>query len=180
MWLRSDKRELRVRNQQKTTLLFNNHRKKRKRNQYSKTIKLMKTEKKASVLKATQYSTDDLTLYNDKSIKAKKQQNVKKQSSYIESLSFTSDTNQFGPIKFDLNTIDIDINIRTSNSLAAESQTIVEYEHHHHENASENFHQTLDTQFTFDCSSKTATELQSVADMILKRKFDCLLNSIFI
>jgi hypothetical protein len=170
MWLRSDKRELRIRNQPKTKFL-NNHRKKRKRprNQYSKTIKLMKNEKEASVLSTTQYSEDDLTLYNDKTIKAKKQNVNKKifnkKPSYIESLSFSSDSNnQFGPISYDLNTLDIDINLRT-NSIASEAEASLDYG-----NSSERF-QALDAQYDFDCNfAKGASEIHAVADMILKRK----------
>lgn len=165
MWLRSDKRELRIRNQPKTKFL-NNHRKKRKRprNQYSKTIKLMKNEKQASVLSTSQYSTDDLTLYADKTVKAKKH-NVNKKPSYIESLSFSSDSklNQFGPISYDLNTLDIDLNLRTS-SIASEDENL-EYG-----SSSERF-QTLDTQYEFDCNyAKSNSEIHAVADLILKRK----------
>lgn len=169
MWLRSDKRELRIRNQPKTKFL-NNHRKKRKRprNQYSKTIKLMKNEKQASVLSTTQYSEDDLTLYSDKTIKAKKQNVNKKifnkKPSYIESLSFSSDSNQFGPISYDLNTLDIDLALRTS-SVASEAETVLDYS-----NSSERF-QALDAQYDFDCNyAKDTSEIHSVTDIILKRK----------
>lgn len=60
MWLRSDKRELRIRNRNGTqpkTNYLNTHRRKKKRvkNQYSKIIRLMKNEKKASVSVAPQY-----------------------------------------------------------------------------------------------------------------------------
>lgn len=164
MWLRSDKRELRIRNQPKTKFL-NNHRKKRKRprNQYSKTIKLMKNEKEASVLSTSQYSADELTLYNDKTIKAKKH-NGNKKPSYIESLSFASDSkmNQFGPISYDLNTLDIDMTIRTS-SIANGSENL-DY------GKPERF-QALDAQYDFDCNyAKGSTEIHTVADLILKRK----------
>lgn len=163
MWLRSDKRELRIRNQPKTKFL-NNHRKKRKRprNQYSKTIKLMKNEKKASVLSTSSYTADDLTLYNDKSIKAKNH-SVNQKPSYI---SFTSDPkiNQFGPISYDLNTLDIDLNLRTS-SIPTEDENNLEYS-----SASERF-QTLDAQYDFDCTyAKSTSEIHAVADLIIKRK----------
>jgi hypothetical protein len=162
MWLRSDKRELRIRNQPKTKFL-NTHRKKRKRarNQYSKTIKLMKNEKKASVLSTTQYSTDDLTLYNDKTIKAKNHNVNSKKPSYIESLSFTTETkmNQFGSISYDLNTLDIDLNLRT-NSIASNTETL-EYD-----SSSERF-QALDAQYEFDCNyAKSSSEIHAVADLI--------------
>lgn len=176
MWLRSDKRELRIRNQPQTKFL-NNHRKKRKRNQYSKTIKLMKNEKKASVLSTAQYSADDLTLYNDKTIKAKKHNASKKlfnkKPSYIESLAFTSDSkmNQFGPISYDLNTLDIDLNIRTS-SIAGDEVETLEYE----DAAVERF-QALDAQYDFDCNyAKGTSEIHAVADLILKRKKEFLLS----
>lgn len=166
MWLRSDKRELRIRSQSKAKFL-NNHRKKRKRNQYSKTIKLMKNEKKASVYSTSQYSSDDLTMYNDKTIKAKKHNVNKKlfnkKPSYIESLSYSSDSNQFGPISsYDLNALDIDLNIRTS-SIASNGENL-EYD-----STSERF-QTLDAQYDFDCNyTKDSHEIHAVADLI-KRK----------
>lgn len=164
MWLRSDKRELRS-NQPKTKFL-NNRRKKRKRprNQYSKTIKLMKNEKKASVLSASSYPADELTLYNDKSIKAKKH-NANQKPSYIESLSFTTDSkiSPFGPISYDLNTLDIDLNLRTS-SITTEDENL-EYG-----SPSERF-QSLDAQYDFDCNyAKSTSEIHAVADLILKRK----------
>lgn len=166
MWLRSDKRELRIRNQPKTKFL-NNHRKKRKRprNQYSKTIKLMKNEKQASVLSTSPYSADDLTLYADKTVKAKKH-NANKKPSYIESLSFSTDSklNQFGPISYDLNTLDIDLNHLRTSSIASEDENL-EYG-----SSSERF-QTLDTQYDFDCNyAKSTSEIHAVADLILKRK----------
>lgn len=124
----------------------------------------MKNEKQASVLSTSQYSADDLTLYSDKSIKAKKH-NVNKKPNYIDSLSFTSDSkmNQFGPISYDLNTLDIDLNLRTS-SIAPEDENL------DYGSASDRF-QSLDAQYDFDCTyAKTTSELHTVADMILKRK----------
>lgn len=168
MWLRSDKRELRIRNQPKTKFL-NNHRKKRKRprNQYSKTIKLMKNEKQASVLSTSQYSADELTLYGDKTLQVKKQLSVvnNKKPSYIESLSFTSDSkmNQFGPIAYDLNTLDIDLNIHSS--LDPTSISPEDY------SSTSNRFQTMNAQYEFDCNyAKSSSEIHAVADMILKRK----------
>jgi hypothetical protein len=107
----------------------------------------MKNEKQASVLSTTQYSADDITLYNDKSLKAN--------PSYID---FSSDSNQFGTISYDLNTIDI----RTS-SIAVEGENL------DYASSSERF-QTLDAhQYDFDCNySKSASDIQTVADMILK------------
>lgn len=166
MWLRSDKRELRNRNQPKTKFL--NHRKKRKRtNQYCKTIKLMKNEKK---LVASQYSQDDLSLYNDKALKAKKHKVNKKifTNKNIESLSFSSDSvsHQFGTISYDLNNIDIDLNIRTSSLDSAENEVLVDYG-----STSEHF-QPLNTQYDFDCNySKTPTEI-TVSDILLKSKLN--------
>lgn len=120
----------------------------------------MKNEKEASVVVAGgQYSEDDLTLYNDKAIKAKKQ-SCNKKPSYIESLSFSADSNQFGPISYDLNTLDL--NLRTS-SIASDVTTL-DY------SPSERF-QALDAQYDFDCNySKGTSEIHAVADMILKRK----------
>lgn len=169
MWLRSDKRELRIRNQPKTKFL-NNHRKKRKRNQYSRTIKLMKNEKKASVLSTSQYS-DDLTMYNDKAIKAKKH-NVNKKI-FDESLSFSTESkmNQFGPISYDLNTLDIDLDIRTTSSITSDEN--LEYD------ASSEHFQTLNAQYDFDCNyAKSTSEIHAVADLILKRKFISKVHSI--
>lgn len=143
MWLRSDKRELRIRNQPKTKF----HRKKRNKidKKYSKTIKLMKNEKKASVLSTSQYSADELTLYDDKTIKAKKPLNA------------TSKLNQFGTISYDLNTLDIDLNLRT-NTLT--SQENISYDSSNGQ-----------TQYDFDCTyPKGTTEIQAVADLILKSK----------
>lgn len=76
MWLRSDKRELRIRVKEPQTKFLNNFRKKRKRvrNQYSKTIEKMKIEKTASVLSTSQYSAEDLTLYDAKIISDAKNQ----------------------------------------------------------------------------------------------------------
>lgn len=171
MWLRSDKRELRIRNQTKTKFLIN-HRKKRKRprNQYSKTIKLMKNEKKA-VIATSQYSEDDLTLYSDKSIEPKKHNVSKKllskKQNYIESLSsFTSESkmNQFGPIAFDLNTLEID--------LTSSNAPVIENHDHQNEYSSstDNF-QTLDTQFNFECNyTKSATEIPSITEILIKSK----------
>lgn len=115
----------------------------------------MKNEKKASVLSNSSYAGDDLTLYNDKTIKAKNQ-----------SLSFSSESkiNQFGPISYDLNTLDIDLNLRT-NSITTEDENL-EYG-----NAPNERFQTLDTQYDFDCNyAKSAPEIHAVADLILKRK----------
>lgn len=128
----------------------------------------MVKEKEASVLSTTQYSEDDLTLYNDKAIKAKKHSVNKKifnkKPSYIESLSFSSESNQFGPISYDLNTLDIDLNLRTS-SIASEAEAVLDYA-----SSSERF-QALDAQYDFDCNyAKNTSEIHAVADMILKRK----------
>lgn len=130
----------------------------------------MKNEKKASVLSTSQYSADDLTMYNDKTIKAKKHNVNKKlfnkKPSYIESLTFTSDSkmNQFGPISYDLNTLDIDLSIRTSSIVEEEVETL-EYDA-----AAERF-QALDAQYDFDCNyAKGTSEIHAVADLILKRK----------
>lgn len=128
----------------------------------------MKNEKQASVLSTSQYSADDLTLYADKTVKAKKH-NASKKPSYIESLSFSSESklNQFGPISYDLNTLDIDLNLRTT-SIATEDENL-EYS-----SSSERF-QTLDAQYDFDCNyAKSTSEIHAVADLILKRKqTDC-------
>lgn len=123
----------------------------------------MKNEKKASVLSTSQYSVDELTLYGDKTMQAKKQLSAvnNKKPSYIESLSFSSDSkmNQFGPIAYDLNTLDIDLNIHAS-SISTEQYS----------STSERF-QTMDAQYEFDCNyAKTSSEMHAVADMILKRK----------
>lgn len=128
----------------------------------------MKNEKQASVLSTTQYSEDDLTLYSDKTIKAKKQNVNKKifnkKPSYIESLSFSSDSNQFGPISYDLNTLDIDLTLRTS-SVASETEAVLDYG-----SSSERF-QALDAQYDFDCNyAKDTSEIHTVTDIILKRK----------
>lgn len=116
MWLRSDKRELRNRPKEK----FVNHRKKRKRsrNQYCKTIKLMKNEKKESVLIAKQYSTDELTLY-DKATSNSKKIFTSSNSSH----SFASDSvNHQYHHSYDLN------NIRTSSiDDAADENTALDY-----------------------------------------------------
>lgn len=129
----------------------------------------MKNEKEASVLSTSNFnSADDLTMYNDKAIKAKKQNINKKlfnkKPSYIESLS-DSKMNQFGPISisYDLNTLDIDLTLR-SNSIASEAESL-EYD------ASSERFQALDTQYEFDCNyAKSSSEIHAVADMILKRK----------
>lgn len=123
----------------------------------------MKNEKEASVVLATaQYSEDDLTLY-DKAIKAKKQ-SCSKKPSYIESLSFSSESNQFGPISYDLNTLDIDLNLRTGQ----DAEAVLDYA-----SSSERF-QALDAQYDFDCNfskGSSASEIHAVADMILKREW---------
>jgi hypothetical protein len=125
----------------------------------------MKNEKKASVLTASQYSADDLTLYNDKELKIKKH-NVNKKIFNNESLSFTSDTNLNNFVSYDLNInniVDIDLNIRTGSiatneldygSTTSDFQTLA-----------------LNTQYDFDCTyAKTSTDIQQ-HDLILKRKF---------
>lgn len=125
----------------------------------------MKNEKQASVLSTSPYSADDLTLYADKTVKAKKH-NANKKPSYIESLSFSTDSklNQFGPISYDLNTLDIDLNHLRTSSIASEDENL-EYG-----SSSERF-QTLDTQYDFDCNyAKSTSEIHAVADLILKRK----------
>jgi hypothetical protein len=182
MWLRSDKRELRNRNQPKTKFL-NAHRKKRKRarnNQYCKTLKLMKNEKQqASVLASSQYSTDDLTLYNDKVslnakkvVTAKKIFNTKTNNINIENLSpFTSDSvAQYGTIAYDLNNIEIDLDIHTNaiaSNVVEENEQVLNYG-----STSEHF-QTLNTQYEdFGCDyTKNSTEI-TVSDILLKRKFN--------
>ncbi|KAG5675706.1 hypothetical protein PVAND_005587 [Polypedilum vanderplanki] len=69
MWLRSDKRELRIRNRncnQPKTKFLNAHRRKKKRakNQYSKIISLMKNEKEAaSVSVAQQYCSVNKNMF---------------------------------------------------------------------------------------------------------------------
>jgi hypothetical protein len=158
MWLRSDKRELRNKNNnQQPKKLLKSLRKKRKRpkNQYSRTIKLMKTEKSASVLSTTQYPEDELTLYNDKAIKR-----VTKHKSKTTESNFNSINNEYNtfstsePISYDLNTLDIE---SPANALD-----------YHHGSTSERF-QTLDTQYEFDCNyAKASTEIH---DLLLKRKF---------
>lgn len=140
----------------------------------------MKNEKEASVLSTSQYSADELTLYHDKTIKAKKHNGNNKKPSYIESLSFSSDSklNQFGrPLTYDLNTIDIDLNLRTG-SIADGSENL------DYGNTSERF-QAIDAQYEFDCNyPKSSSEIHAVADLILKRKtplFDScsIIRSIF-
>lgn len=124
----------------------------------------MKNEKQASVLSTSQYSPDEITLYNDKTIKANKH-NGSKKPSYIESLTFSTDSkmNQFGAISYDLNTIDIDLNIRTS-TINNGSENL-EYD-----NSSEHF-DALNTQYNFDCTyAKSSSEIQAVSDLLLKRK----------
>lgn len=138
----------------------------------------MKNEKQASVLTTTQYSENDLTLYNEKTLKAKKHSVNKKiftnkKPSYIKSLSAYSSgsTSGFGTISYDLNTLNIDLNIRSnSSSLQTTTDETLEYEN----NTSERF-QTLDTQYDFDCDyAKSSSEIHTVADMILKREFGLL------
>lgn len=148
MWLRSDKRELRIRNKPKTKFL-NNHRKKRKRpNQYSKTIKLMKNEKKLST---SQYSADELAIYKNHNVNNKIFN--KTPPSYMDSLAFSS-----GPISYDLNTLDIDLNIRTS----SDAENLA------YDSSPDRF-QGLDAQYNFNYAKNTS-EIHTVADMILKRK----------
>lgn len=173
MWLRSDKRELRNRNQAKEK--FANHRKKRKRsrNQYCKTIKLMKNEK-ASVLTAKQYSADELTLYNDKALNAKKHHKVAiNTSNNNKNLSFTTDSslhsvNQYHH-SYDLNNIDIDLNIRTS-SLDDENTTL-----DYGSNASAEHFQPLNTHqydddYDVECNyAKATSEIHAVSDMLISK-----------
>lgn len=109
----------------------------------------MKNEKKASVLSTSQYSVDELTLYDDKTIKAKKQLNASKKPSYQTKL------NQFGTISYDLNTLDIDLNLRTNTLTSQENITFDS--------------SNGQTQYDFDCTyPKGTTEIQAVADLILK------------
>lgn len=120
----------------------------------------MKNEK-ASVL-------SEVTLYNDKAIKTKKQLiSTNKQPSYIESLTYSavdSKLNQFGAISYDLNALDIDLNLRTS-SHSPQDQNIAY-------GSSSGHFQSLDEQYDFDCTySKGTTEIQAVANMILKSRF---------
>ncbi len=144
MWLRSDKRELRNRNQPKEE--FKNRRKKRKRskNQYCKTIKLMKKEKNASILKVKQqYSTGELTLYTDKNtLKTKKHLKVVNRSSNKKifatnnnnnnkTLSYAPDStvNQYHH-SFDLNNLNIDLSNLRNNSVddvSDENKTLDDY-----------------------------------------------------
>lgn len=179
MWLRSDKRELRNRNQAKEK--FINYRKKRKRsrNQYCKTIKLMKNEKKASVLTTKQYSSDELTLYNDKALKATKIQtkvvtqkifttnnnnNKNNNLSYTTSDSIhTSVVNQYHHHSYDLNNLDIDLNnIRTSSidDDAVDENTALDYGN----NASAEHFQPLNThQYDDYCNAN----IHTVPDMLI-------------
>jgi hypothetical protein len=138
----------------------------------------MKNEKEASVLSTTQYSEDDLTLYNDKAIKVKKHNVNKKifnkKPSYIESLSFSSDSNQFGLISYDPNTLDIDLNLRTS-SIASEAEVVLDYA-----SSSERF-QALDAQYDFECNyAKSTSEIQAVADILKSKKIAKFLKEMLI
>lgn len=180
MWLRSDKRELRNRNQAKEK--FANHRKKRKRsrNQYCKTIKLMK----ASVLTTKQYSADELTLYNDKALNAKKHQHqvaINTSSNNKKNLTFTSDSslhsvNQYHH-SYDLNNIDIDLNIRTS-SIDDVSDENAAIDLHY---ASTEHFQPLNTQqydddYDVECNyAKTTSEIHAVSNMLISKSFIYLL-----
>jgi hypothetical protein len=172
MWLRSDKRELRNRPKEK----FVNHRKKRKRsrNQYCKTIKLMKNEKKESVLIAKQYSTDELTLY-DKTSSNKK--------IFTSNSSFAPDctsVNQFHHhSQFDLN------NIHTSSiDDAADENTALDYG----SSGSVEHFQPLNTHHQYDdfvdCNyAKTTSEIH--ANMLISKfslflHFDQKLNLSFL
>lgn len=136
-----------------------NHRKKRKRskNQYSKTIKLMKTEKRASVLSSTQYPDEELTLYNDKTLKRVSKHKTSSTESNFDNINNDYDTfaTSSEPISYDLNTIDIDTIATPGSSLD------------YHRQASAERFQTLETQYDFDCSNyaKSSTEIH---DLILK------------
>lgn len=197
MWLRSDKRELRNRNQPKEK--FKNHRKKRKRsrNQYCKTINLMKKEKSASVLTAKQYSTDELTLYSDKStLKSKKQQQLKvvnNSSSSItksifvanknKNLSYTSDSDVQYHHSYDLNNLDIDLNsLRTSSIDEApdENRALDDYA----SAASEHFQPLNTHQYDDGFADECPSEIHAVSDMLLSKLINIFLklvaNQIFI
>lgn len=193
MWLRSDKRELRNRNQPKEK--FKNHRKKRKRsrNQYCKTIKLMKKEKSASVLTTKQYSTDELTLYSDKStLKVKKQQQKIKvvnnsngssnkkifttannNKNNISSYTPDSTVNQYHHT-YDLNSFDIDLNsLRSTSSIDKapdENRTLDDYESATSEHfQSLNTHQ-YDDGFAEECNfDKNPSEIHAVSDILLSK-----------
>ncbi|CRK95497.1 CLUMA_CG008966, isoform A [Clunio marinus] len=152
MWLRSDKRELRIRDKPKAKFIKGHRKKRKRRNQYSKTIKLMKNEK-ASVLSTTQYpEEDELSIYKSHNVNTKM---FNKTPNYIESLSFSS-----AQISYDL---DIDLNIRTS-SIAPDSENLT------YDNSTERF-QTLDAQYNFNYGKNTS-EIHSVANLILKRTYD--------
>lgn len=178
MWLRSDKRELRNRNQPKEK--FKNHRKKRKRsrNQYCKTIKLMKKEKSASVLTTKQYSTDELTLYSDKS--AKKVVNNCSSTKRIftannnKNLSYTSDSavNQYHH-SYDLNNLDIDLNSLRTSSIDApdENGALEEFGNCESEHFQPlNTHSQYDDGFADECNfDKNSSEIHAVSDMLLSK-----------
>jgi hypothetical protein len=174
MWLRSDKRELRNRNQPKEQ--FKNHRKKRKRsrNQYCKTIKLMKKEKSASVLTAKQYSTDELTLNVKKQQLPINSSNSKIFTASNKNLPYAPDSavNQFHHT-YDLNNLDIDLNgLRTSSVDDApdENSALDDYA----SGASEHF-QPLNTHqyddgFADECNfDKSSSAIEAVSDMLLSK-----------
>ena len=173
MWLRSytrtSIRELRKRDDIKTKYLHS-HRKKRKRtrNQYCKTIKLMKNEKKASVLAASQYYTNELKMYNDETSEPKKykeKHNIIKNNSEFSSDPHKLSLNQYGEsttISYDLNNVNSDLNIR--NSAIPSNETFDEYG-----SSSEHFH-AINTQYDFDRNYvKSPTEF-AVSDILLKSK----------
>ncbi|KAL7045683.1 hypothetical protein ACKWTF_002305 [Chironomus riparius] len=172
MWLRSytrtSIRELRKRDDIKTKYLHS-HRKKRKRtrNQYCKTIKLMKNEKKASVLAASQYYTNDLKMYNDETSEPKKykeKHNIIKNNSEFSSEPHKINLNQYGQsttISYDLNNVNSDLNIR--NSAIPSNETFDEYG-----SSSDHFH-AINTQYDFDGNYvKSSTEF-AVSDLLLKK-----------
>lgn len=175
MWLRSytrtSIRELRKRDDIK---YLHSHKKKRKRarNQYCKTIKLMKNEKKASVLAAaSQYYTNELKMYNDETSEPKKYKekhnNLIKNNSEFSSDSHKLSLNQYGTsttISYDLDSVNSDLNIR--NSAISSDETFDSYG-----NNSGHFH-TINTQYDFDRNyAKSPTEY-AVSDLLLKSKLN--------
>lgn len=173
MWLRSytrtSFRELRKRDDPKTKYLHS-HRKKRKRtrNQYCKTIKLMKNEKKASVLAASQYYNNEIKMYNDEASEPKK---YKANSKIIEDTTqFSTDTNklslnQYGTtttISYDLSSINSDLNIRKS-AIASEEKF------DNYGNSSGHY-RTIDTQYDFDRNFTKNSSEYGVSDILLKSK----------
>lgn len=120
----------------------------------------MKNEKKESVLIAKQYSTDELTLYD-------KTSNSKKIFTSNSSHSFTPDSvNQYHHHSYDLNNIDIDLNIRTSSiDDASDENTALEYG----SSGSEHFQPLNTHQYDdFDCNyAKTTSEIHAVSNMLI-------------